>query len=306
MTLSDFENALLDSFPLEQWTKRRVCLATSGGADSVAALCAFSRIAERASVSKNLFVVTVDHRSRGAESDGDVLFVRELSARLHLEFFDRQIDKDELQKESKRQGSWESAARLLRYRLLFETARQNGARFLVTAHHNDDQLETLLFRIFRGSGLDGLRGIAPYRTVDESLTIVRPLLGLNRADILEYLNGLRQPYRTDSSNASPIYARNRIRNELIPLLETLFPGKWQNSLLRLAQIANDTESFFEKRVLELEQEIALAQKKEYAYNETLNKLHAAATQNENESSDAVDFPRRPLQNVSEEIAVRYF
>ncbi|MBR5757942.1 MAG: tRNA lysidine(34) synthetase TilS [Thermoguttaceae bacterium] len=304
MTLNDFENVLLGSFPLEQWAKRRVCLATSGGADSVAALRALARVAERAGVSNNLFVVTIDHRSRGSESDGDVLFVRDLSNRLHIDFFARQIDPNELQQESKRQGSWESAARLLRYRLLFETARQNGARFLVTAHHNDDQLETLLFRIFRGSGLDGLRGIAPYRVVDESLTIVRPLLNLNRADILDYLEKLGQPYRTDSSNALPTYARNRIRNELIPILETLFPGKWQNSLLRLAQLANETESYFDKRVEELAQEVNLAQKRENAYVETLNKLHAEPVQNENKSDDYVDLPRAQLQNVPEEIVVR--
>lgn len=306
MVLENFENALLASFPLEQWRERRVCLAISGGADSIAALRAFARIAERADVSNNLFVVTIDHRSRGSESDNDVLFVRNLAERLKLAFFVRQIDPNELQKESQRQGSWEGAARSLRYQLLVETAQQNGARFLVTAHHTDDQLETILFRLFRGSGLDGLRGIAPYRTIDDSLSIVRPLLQVNRAEILEYLRLLGQSYRTDSSNESPVYARNRIRNELVPALEGLFPGKWQNALLRLAQIASDAEKYFDERVEELEREIAATQNREIAYFKTLDELAAVPEQCEDATTDSIEIPRAPIQNVPEEIAIRYF
>ncbi len=306
MSLENFEKKLLDSFPLDQWVKRRVCLAVSGGADSVASLCAFARIARQAGASENLFVVTVDHRSRGEESDEDVLFVKDLSARYRLEFFARQIDPVELLKESRRQGSWESAARILRYRLLIETAKQNGARFLVTAHHNDDQLETLLFRIFRGSGLDGLRGIAPRRVIDDSIVIIRPLLGVSREDICNYLTSLNQFFRSDSSNASPLFARNRIRNELIPILEKIFPGKWRKSLLRLAQIANDTEFFIDKLVDDLEQTIKVEQDKQEAYCEALNKLQAVPILNNKVSIDAVEIPRSPIQNVAEEVAIRFF
>lgn len=301
-----FETAFLASFPIESWKKRRVCLAISGGADSVALLRAFERLARANNAEDNLFVVTVDHQSRGEESDGDVAFVQDLTQSLGLKCFVCKIDQNDLEAEVRRQGSWESAARTLRYQLLIETAQQNGARYLATAHHQDDQLETILFRLFRGSGFDGLRGIESIRVVDESLTIVRPLLNLSREDILEYLNELRQGYRIDSSNMSSKYARNRIRNELAPILDSIFPGKWQKSLLRLTQLSNATESYFDEQIEKLYSQVANARQKEDAYRRVLESINASATQLSSRSEELSEFPIEVFQNFSDEIVRRFF
>ena len=303
MTEIQFERELLQVFPLDQWRNRRVCLAVSGGADSVALLRATLAIAVRERVERNLFVATVDHRARGKESDDDVLFVRNLAKRLSLECNVLQIDVEELHEEARRQGSWESAARDLRYRLLEETAKRNGARFLAVAHHRDDQLETLLFRIFRGSGLDGLRGVAPYRVVDEALVIVRPLLRVTRADVLDYLRALKQDYRVDSSNASAKYARNRTRNELVPLLDSIFPGKWREALLNLSELATETERYLEFDV----QKLAVAIEETRRKDATLRKLaRVFDVSARDELFDGVELPLEPLDSANDVVLLRYF
>lgn len=271
-----FETALLAAFPLDAWRSRRVCVAVSGGADSVALLRGLVRLPEitnNPDLRRNFFVATVDHRSRGAESDGDVAFVEALAAELGVAFFRRTLDPTELEAEARRQGSWESAARTLRYRALVDAAKAGSARFLATAHHRDDQLETLLFRLFRGAGFDGLRGVPAVRPLDESLVLIRPLLAVGRAEILAYLAQLTQPYRVDSSNASPRYARNRIRNELAPLLESIFPGRWESALLRLSELAAETETFFDAQTAPLDAKIAAAKRRDALFARTLASLN---------------------------------
>ncbi|MCF0234460.1 MAG: tRNA lysidine(34) synthetase TilS, partial [Thermoguttaceae bacterium] len=208
--MDSFEKSILKAFPFDKWRAYKVCLAVSGGADSVALLRAFAAISARAG-SHNIVVATVDHRSRGEESDADVAFVRDLAAARGIEFVLKTVDPAELTAEARRLGSWENAAREARYRLLFEAAKTVGARYLATAHNRDDNLETILFRLFRGSGFDGLRGVPGERPLDDALELVRPMLHISRVEILAYLARLAQSYRTDSSNASPKYARNRIR-----------------------------------------------------------------------------------------------
>lgn len=295
-----FETALLAAFPLDAWRSRRVCVAVSGGADSVALLRGLVRLPEitnNPDLRRNFFVATVDHRSRGAESDGDVAFVEALAGELGVDFFRRTLDSAELEAEARRQGSWESAARTLRYRALVDAAKAGSARFLATAHHRDDQLETLLFRLFRGAGFDGLRGVPAVRPLDEALVLIRPLLAVGRAEILAYLAQLNQSYRVDSSNASPRYARNRIRNELAPLLESIFPGRWENALLRLAELAAETETFFDAQTAPLDAQIAAAKRRDALFARTLAALNvpdaANAANNEHFLNDA-DAANRPV------------
>lgn len=320
--LKTFEKNLLAAFPPENWRNWRVCVAVSGGADSVALLCGLTRIVESAKNSETrraadaLFVATVDHRSRGAESDGDVAFVRELSASLGLKCVELTVDVDELEREARRRGSWEDAARAIRYRLLTDAARRGGARFLATAHHRDDQLETLLFRLFRGSGFDGLRATPTARPLDDATILARPLLGVGREEILEYLREIGRSFRVDSSNASPKFSRNRIRNELVPLLESIFPGRWKNSLERLSRLADETESFFEEALKPLESEIETARRRDASFRRTLEAFNVsesvlrtflddgAAT--ETGCSDAILLPREPLRSASELVVCRYF
>lgn len=320
-----FETALLAAFPLDAWRARRVCVAVSGGADSVALLRGLVRLPEitnNPDLRRNFFVATVDHRSRGAESDGDVAFVEALAAELGVDFFRRTLDPAELEAEARRQGSWESAARTLRYRALVDAAKNGGARYLATAHHRDDQLETLLFRLFRGAGFDGLRGVPAVRPLNEALVLIRPLLGVGRAEILAYLAQLNQPYRVDSSNASPRYARNRIRNELAPLLESIFPGRWESALLRLSELAAETETFFDAQTAPLDAKIAAAKRRDALFARTLDALgvpvasannasNASNVNNVNDANDAsspdvVILPLEPLRATPEPLVRRYF
>ncbi|MBQ9800896.1 MAG: tRNA lysidine(34) synthetase TilS [Thermoguttaceae bacterium] len=323
-----FETALLAAFPFDAWRARRVCVAVSGGADSVALLRGLVRLPEitnNPDLRRNFFVATVDHRSRGAESDGDVAFVEALAAELGVDFFRRTLDPAELEAEARRQGSWESAARTLRYRALVDAAKAGSARYLATAHHRDDQLETLLFRLFRGAGFDGLRGVPAVRPLDEALVLIRPLLAVGRAEILAYLAQLNQPYRVDSSNASPRYARNRIRNELAPLLESIFPGRWESALLRLSELAAETETFFDAQTAPLDAKIAAAKRRDALFARTLdalgvpdaspndanaannvNNINNANNANNASSPDVVMLPLEPLRAAPEPLVRRYF
>lgn len=303
-----FETALLAAFPLDVWRSRRVCVAVSGGADSVALLRGLVRLTEitnNRNLRRNIFVATVDHRSRGAESDGDVAFVEALATELGVDFFRRTLDPDELEAEARRQGSWESAARTARYRALVDAAKSGSARFLATAHHRDDQLETLLFRLFRGVGFDGLRGVPAVRALDESLILIRPLLAVGRAEILAYLAQLNQLYRVDSSNASPRYVRNRVRNELAPLLDAIFPGRWDAALLRLSELADETETFFDVETAPLDAAIAAARRRDARFRRTLASLAVPIPDAAN-SPDVVVLPLEPLRAAPEPLVRRYF
>jgi len=179
-------------------------VAVSGGADSVAMLRAFAELGMPATVGH------VNHQLRGAESDGDEAFVIELAAQLNLHCLTKRVVLPA--------GNLENAARTIRYETLTEFAVQSQCQWIATAHTADDQAETILHRLIRGTGLTGLRGIAEVRGL-----ITRPLLNVSRAEVLEYLQHLNQPFRTDSSNADLGFTRNRIRAELVPLLKTFNP-----------------------------------------------------------------------------------
>jgi len=213
-------------------------IAVSGGADSVALLRALA-----ACRTGPLTVAHVNHQLRGVESDGDEAFVRNLAAELGLECRVKSLDVAALG------GNLESTARRVRYEFFAEL----GAAWIATGHTADDQAETVLHRLVRGTGIQGLRGIASGRAGDVSplisgeireLTsparqiVVRPLLTVTRADILAHLTELGQSFREDSSNADSRFTRNRIRHELLPLLRTFNPDVVA-SLARLAEHATE-------------------------------------------------------------------
>jgi tRNA(Ile)-lysidine synthase len=189
-------------------------VAASGGPDSTALLLALVEAG-----AGPLTVGHVNHGLRGDESDGDEAFVRELAGRLGLRCEVARLDPRPLG------GNKQAAARRLRYDFL----RTLGG-WVATGHTLDDQAETVLHHLVRGTGLDGLRGIAAVGRV------MRPLLTVPRAEVLAYLTALGQPFRTDRSNADPGYTRNRIRAELLPLLRTFNP-KVTGALARLADQA---------------------------------------------------------------------
>jgi tRNA(Ile)-lysidine synthase len=187
------------------WSGELGVVAVSGGADSVALLRALVECGAK------VVIGHVNHQLRGDESDGDEAFVMELGEQLKVSV--------RTMRGTVPAGNMESEARRVRYEWLANLAVEVGAGWMATGHTADDQAETVLHRLIRGTGLQGLRGIAPVRE-----NILRPLLALPRTDLLEYLATLNQPYRTDSTNADPAFTRNRIRAELLPLLRTFNPA----------------------------------------------------------------------------------
>ena len=161
-----------------------------------------------------MVVAHFNHRLRGADSDGDSQFVSKLSEELGLEFYGGAADVDD-------GAVSENDFRHQRYNFLFRVARQTNCRYVVTAHHRDDQVETVLFRLFRGTGVGGLGGIPVARVVDESLTIMRPMLNVTKREIESALEAWNQPWRSDVSNSTSQYARNFIRNEVLPKLSLI-------------------------------------------------------------------------------------
>lgn len=237
-------------WPPERWRHHRLVLAVSGGADSVAMLRAFTQITQNSNMDDsgaNMLVVHVNHRLRSAESEGDARFVRELAERLALPFIEETIPPREMSYRIQKLGSTEGAARELRYERLLAAAEENGARYILTAHHAEDQIETVLQRLFRGSALRGLSGIPRFRRLNDAVTLVRPMLSVRRTEIIDYLNRLGQTYRTDSSNGNPAYLRNRIRNELVPLLGDIFPNRFDHSLLRFIGQCREVQTLLERQ-----------------------------------------------------------
>lgn len=221
-----------------------VLCALSGGADSTALLLLLCALQEKLSI--RLIAAHVHHGIRGAEADEDAAFCKTLAARLGIPFYCAHYDVPALAKE--RGESLELCARRVRYAYLKSLACALGADAVATAHNAGDALETALFNLARGTGIRGIAGIEPVRTFG-SIKLVRPLLGVSRAQIEEYLSSVGQSYRTDSTNASDGYSRNRIRHQVIPALESVNPGLLSTSVHTLASL-RDAADFLEKASLE--------------------------------------------------------
>ena len=212
-------------------------VAVSGGADSVCLLRILARLAEEFRL--RLTVAHLNHGLRGAESEGEEAFVRHLSDEMGIAFISRRVDVDSLRRGKGR--SLEEIGREERYRFLDETAKRCVAGKIATGHHRDDQAETLLIHLLRGSGPEGLRGILPIRDG----RLIRPLLDVGRTEILEYLRQERVPFMTDSSNLSPLFLRNRIRVGLIPELTANYNPRLVEGLCHTAAIIRGEDDYLQ-------------------------------------------------------------
>ena len=227
------------AFPCVDWTPFKTLVAVSGGPDSVAVLRALLANAESfsSSAKKSLVIAHVNHGLRGPESDRDAEFVANLAAELNLAFIERSTEKNQII------GHSEEDLRNFRYKRLHAMANESGARYLVMGHNLDDQVETILFRFFRGTGISGLAGIPSKRLASDALTIVRPLLGVTRHEIVQYLDAIGQKTQEDQSNLDSNYTRNYLRNELIPVLKERFGGAVTESITRLGNQARELDGF---------------------------------------------------------------
>lgn len=216
---------------LPTWSGALGIVAVSGGADSVALLSALHTCQPPG----GLLVAHLNHRLRGDESEADEQFARRLAEEWNLPCRVKGID---MAREATGENL-EAVARATRYRWFAELALEMRAGWIATGHHADDQAETVLHRLIRGTGLQGLRGIAPMRR-DGPVPVIRPLLSVSRSELSAYLAERRIPHRTDSSNADLRFTRNRIRHELLPLLKSFNP----EVVSALGRTAQQTEEFF--------------------------------------------------------------
>lgn len=220
--------------------KRKLLVAVSGGADSVALLHLLLEAG-----CTNLIVAHFNHRLRGAASRADAAFVERLANKLGLVF---DLGSADIRAAAKLEKlSLETAARKARYAFLASVAKKHRIRSLLLAHHADDQVETCLFQFLRGSGAAGLAGMKPcsQRRIDGiGLTLHRPLLSISKQQLLDYLSEGKLRFREDATNAiadaaSP--SRNKLRLKLLPLIEELLGPSFRGAITRSAAIFADEE-----------------------------------------------------------------
>ncbi len=230
------EDAILDAWPIAHWHESTIVIAASGGADSTALLEALFQL--RPNPARTI-VAHYNHAMRRGESDADQAFVESHAARHGAQCIVTRATQVEIANPS------ENQFRKLRHQFLKEVAIRHNARWIAMAHQADDQVETFLHHLLRGSGPSGLSGIQTIRRLDAMLDIVRPMLRVYRSEILGFLAERNQAFRTDRSNDSLDYTRNRIRNELLPQLRTFANSELlDNRLLQARELIAEEHAVF--------------------------------------------------------------
>ncbi len=236
----------------------RLAVALSGGADSVALLRALA--ARREELGLVLHAAHLHHGLRGAEADGDLEFCRELAAKLDVPFHEARVDTAQEARADAKLGkpaeTIEEAARRVRYAWFRQLLSKTPLDAIATGHTLDDQAETVLAKFLRGAWTEGLAGISPKLESPEGGAILRPLLDTKRSDIEAYLNALGQPWREDSTNRHLTFTRNRIRHELLPLLEGWNP-RLREHLGQMAELAHDEEAWWQAELARLAPQLIL-------------------------------------------------
>ena len=208
---------------------RRVLAAVSGGPDSVVLAHWLSIQARRKGLTVAL--LHVNHGLRGKSAERDAEFVRRLGARLGMRVT---VIRADVKGRARRTGlGLEEAGRKERYRALIARARRGRFDAVATGHQLDDQAETVLLHLLRGTSLEGLGGIPPKRPLAPGIELIRPLLALTRAEVMAYLEIHALDWRDDRTNRDPKFARNWMRRDILPLLEARAPGVKE----RLSEIA---------------------------------------------------------------------
>ncbi|MFH1226678.1 MAG: tRNA lysidine(34) synthetase TilS [Planctomycetota bacterium] len=226
-----------------------IILGVSGGPDSVGLTVLLDRLNKYYKTNWQLVIAHLNHQIRGKAADADERFVRQLADKLELPFY---CDRRNIPALSRKQKlSLEETARNERYEFLARVAgkfrRNRRVPKIATGHTLDDQAETVLFRIIRGTGIRGLRGILPARNLlsGQPFRLIRPLIELTHTEIIDFLKSQGFGYRSDKSNLDRKILRNRIRHQLMPLLNDYNPGVARH-LVRLGQAAGEYEAVVSK------------------------------------------------------------
>jgi tRNA(Ile)-lysidine synthase len=251
MMLLEFEKKLADFIDANGLfgSAEKILLAVSGGADSMALMYAVHALKTGNVIKTELLCVHINHQLRGAEGDLDEEFVVTQAKQLKLAVTTRQIDVRGFARLNKL--SIETAARRLRIEALICIAKANNCSRVVTAHQKDDNAETILQRLNRGTGFRGLGGIWPERVFAGQIKFVRPLLRFSRSEIIRYLQKRSLKWRYDRTNSDCTYRRNYIRHRLMPALQQEFSDSIAEQLLKLAESARRYYGMVCKRADEL-------------------------------------------------------
>ncbi len=231
----------------------RILVACSGGADSVALFFLLKELAPRLKI--KLSLIHFDHALRRGSAK-DFYFVRNLARRNGVRFYGGRKKRDQ---HWGKEFSPEEKAREARYHFFEETVRKTKVPKIALAHHQDDQAETVLMRIVQGTGTRGLQGIRPVMKVGR-MTLIRPLIEIQREELRKFLRGRSLPFREDRTNRSERFLRNRIRHRLLPLLEKDFNPKIRELLSRLAETAASETASLDAWVSRHESEFLRPQK----------------------------------------------
>ncbi len=242
-----------------------VVVGVSGGADSVSLLLALEELGRRGKLGVRVVSAHFDHGLRGDESDADAEFVRDLAAELDVEV---EVGKGRV----KRSGNLEQNARVARYAFLRQVALKHGADLVLTAHTVNDQAETLLMNLLRGSGADGLSGMTPSRRLEGGqISLVRPLLRwAKREDTEKYCRVRQVAFRQDAMNEDAAFTRVRVRKELLPLMATFNP-KIVDTLARTAELVG---TGFSSEVVKADDELLVKELKEMSEEQLLATIRA--------------------------------
>ncbi|AIG30383.1 potassium ABC transporter ATPase [Flavobacterium psychrophilum] len=238
--LLKLENHLTKNLPFLK--EKKLLLATSGGIDSMVMLHLFQKL------NYNIAIAHCNFQLRGLESFGDQQFVQEYASKNKIPAFVTHFDTENFAKDYKL--STQIAARELRYNWFYELLETENFDFILTAHHADDNLETFIINLTRGTGLDGLTGIP-----EQNEQIIRPLLPFSRSEIEEYTKENSIQWREDSSNASDKYLRNKIRHDLIPILKVLNPN-FLDSFLKTQNYLQEAQVMIEDATIMIYQQVA--------------------------------------------------
>jgi len=214
-----------------------IVVGISGGPDSVALLYSLWELST--DLSLKLIVAHLNHSTRGKDSMGDARFVRNVADQLGLDCYSEEKNVREIQRQLK--GSFQEVARQVRQEFFDEVCAKTGAQKVALGHTRDDQAETVLMNMLRGSGSRGMSGMSPVRG-----RIIRPLMGFSRKDILEFLDRKSLAFRKDSSNQSPDYLRNRIRMDLIPHIEGNFNPNLKQNLANMSELLLDEDRYLDE------------------------------------------------------------
>jgi len=239
-----------------------VVVGLSGGPDSMCLLHVLMELRETWGL--KIFAAHLNHQFRGKEADEDALYVREKCEEWGIDVFVQVFD---VPAYAKKKGlSSEEAGREIRYKLFYEVAKKVGANKIAIAHNMNDNAETVLMNLFRGSGIEGLKGIEAKRG-----EIIRPLINVRRDEIEAYCSEKGLNPRIDKTNLQPIYGRNKVRLELIPYIEKNFNSNIMSTLQRFSDIIAIENDFLNEEAEKKLLDVAIVDGNSIKYN--INKMH---------------------------------